>query len=458
MKRIRPFYGISKKICGRYLGSKKERSRRIRLRERLCSLHPMERADSLIREYYIERLELLFAVGLFCGLGILLACMLGRGQGGKSVTELERNSYGQEEKESSVQVFLGKEPPETIQVTLGARIYTGEESRKLLKQAADRLEKLILAENPAPDQVTSDLNLVTEMEDGLIKVSWQADPPYVVDLGGHLDADVLTEEGTPVQLQACLTMQDESLIRTFAVNVKKPAMTEQEKQLEALEDQIERAEKESRTKRTVSLPEKLGNLPVSYREPEAPSSWPALALLFPAAAVLLFRRKEAALDQALKDRDRQLQMDYPAVINQLTLLYCAGLTIRDAWFCTALEYGERKKRGKAVRYAYEEMLLTCWEMERGVPEAEAYDRFGRRCRLAGYVKLGELLRQNLKKGSKGLVQMLLYESVQATEERKNLAKRLGEEASTKLLIPMFLMLAVVLVILVVPAFLSMQVA
>ena len=36
------------------------------------------------------------------------------------------------------------------------------------------------------------------------------------------------------------------------------------------------------------------------------------------------------------------------------------------------------------------------------------------------------------------------------------AKRAGEEAGTKLLLPMFLMLAVVLVIVIVPAFLSVQ--
>ncbi len=52
--------------------------------------------------------------------------------------------------------------------------------------------------------------------------------------------------------------------------------------------------------------------------------------------------------------------------------------------------------------------------------------------------------------------MLRMEAIQAFEERKARAKRLGEEAGTKLLAPMFLMLAVVLVIVIVPAFLSIQ--
>ena len=40
------------------------------------------------------------------------------------------------------------------------------------------------------------------------------------------------------------------------------------------------------------------------------------------------------------------------------------------------------------------------------------------------------------------------------EERRNLAKKLGEQAGTKLLFPMMLMLLVVMVILMVPAMMS----
>ena len=57
--------------------------------------------------------------------------------------------------------------------------------------------------------------------------------------------------------------------------------------------------------------------------------------------------------------------------------------------------------------------------------------------------------QNLRKGTKGLSELLKLESIQAFEERKARAKRLGEEAGTKLLLPMFLMLVVVLIIVIV---------
>ena len=102
-------------------------------------------------------------------------------------------------------------------------------------------------------------------------------------------------------------------------------------------------------------------------------------------------------------------------------------------------------------------MEAAWnEMCSGVPERECYEQFGSRCRLQAYMKLGTLLSQNLRKGTKGLADMLRLEGIHAFEERKALAKRLGEEAGTKLLLPMFFMLAVVMIIIIVPAFLSIQ--
>ena len=63
-----------------------------------------------------------------------------------------------------------------------------------------------------------------------------------------------------------------------------------------------------------------------------------------------------------------------------------------------------------------------------------------------------------KKGkySFSLAPALVLVGKEIVEERKNQVKKLGEEAGTKLLLPMFLMLAVVLVIVIIPAFLSVQ--
>ena len=45
--------------------------------------------------------------------------------------------------------------------------------------------------------------------------------------------------------------------------------------------------------------------------------------------------------------------------------------------------------------------------------------------------------QNLRKGTRGLTELLEREAEDAFEQRKNLAKKAGEEAGTKLMIPLF---------------------
>ena len=104
-----------------------------------------------------------------------------------------------------------------------------------------------------------------------------------------------------------------------------------------------------------------------------------------------------------------------------------------------------------------------WMLER-VPKAALYALaaallFGSSilpfiCQLPEYIRLGSVLSQNLRKGAKGLTDLLETEAEASLNERKNHARKIGERAGTKLLLPMVLMLGIVLVVLMVPAFLS----
>ena len=82
------------------------------------------------------------------------------------------------------------------------------------------------------------------------------------------------------------------------------------------------------------------------------------------------------------------------------------------------------------------MLLTRRELEDGMGESLAYERFGERCGLASYRRFASILTQNLKKGTVGIGRILAKESEDAFSQRKTMAQRLGEEAGTKLL-PLF---------------------
>ena len=70
--------------------------------------------------------------------------------------------------------------------------------------------------------------------------------------------------------------------------------------------------------------------------------------------------------------------------------------------------------------------------------------------------MSTLLTQNLKKGNRDLLKRLREEVSRAENEKVQTCKKLAEEASTKLLVPMVLFLVVVMVMVMLPAFLSVE--
>lgn len=83
-----------------------------------------------------------------------------------------------------------------------------------------------------------------------------------------------------------------------------------------------------------------------------------------------------------------------------------------------------------------------------------YESFGTRCNLLAYQRFGTMLSRNLKRGSANIIDMLELESRDCIAERRENVRRKGEETGTKLLLPMFGMLILVIAIVVVPAFSS----
>ena len=101
-------------------------------------------------------------------------------------------------------------------------------------------------------------------------------------------------------------------------------------------------------------------------------------------------------------------------------------------------------------------MKTYRKMADGRSEIQALEELGKSCESKEYRKLSMMLIQNLRKGSKDLLDSLEKEEKYAFEMRKQRAIRAGEEASTKLLVPMAGMLFIVIVILVVPAIMQMN--
>jgi hypothetical protein len=96
-------------------------------------------------------------------------------------------------------------------------------------------------------------------------------------------------------------------------------------------------------------------------------------------------------------------------------------------------------------------------MAEGISEPEVYRQFGHRCGTGSCLMLGNLLAGNVRRGTRQLSGLMVQESQRAWELRKHRARRNGEKAGTKMLIPMFMMFAVVLAMVVIPAFYSFMI-
>ncbi|AUS98408.1 type II secretion system protein [Clostridium thermosuccinogenes] len=155
------------------------------------------------------------------------------------------------------------------------------------------------------------------------------------------------------------------------------------------------------------------------------------------------------LKEKIKKRRLAIQMDFPDFLNKLILLIDAGMTVTRAWEKAV----EDNKKGGVL---YSELETVLAEIKSGKSEYQAYEDFSKRCRTPEVTRFMSALIQNLRKGNSDIVSVLRLQSNECWMMRKNAAKRLGEEASTKLIFPMMLILIAILIIVATPALLAMQ--
>lgn len=421
------------------------------LGDKLKTLQPGIAVDRQVQEHYLSLYSTLLMV-VFVGNLLCLAVWVSARSSRHLIDGscLPRNAYG----EGKVAVELAAEMPgiqeEIFDYLVEERKFTEQELEKQYEEAQALLPAAILGENERLEDVRKDLNLVSELVGYPFQVSWESSAYSLLNTDGAVHNEELTT-GEIVTLTARFHYEDWNRECQFSVKINPVVYTPQEALRNRMEELIKEREESTKSAEAMMLPDRLGTEPIVWREITRDSSGYFLLLVLIAAGVLYWG-KGREIDQKLESRKRELLLDYPEIVNKLALYMGAGMTIRNAFFKMGEDY--KKQRKKRKKYVYEEILITCYELQGGRSETEAYERFGKRCQVQAYMKLSALLSQNIRKGSTDLLQMFRQEADNAFAERKSLAKKLGEEAGTKLLMPMMMMLCVVMVIIIIPAYFS----
>lgn len=174
-----------------------------------------------------------------------------------------------------------------------------------------------------------------------------------------------------------------------------------------------------------------------------------LLIYVPLLFCIVIISDDLRLKSDVKKRRLQIQMEFPDFVNKLTLLLNAGLPMSKAWEKISADHDSKG-------YFHSEVFKTVCDIRSGKNETEAYGEFAKRVKTAEISRLMSTLVQNTKRGGNGLVLSLRLQSNECWEMRKNAVKKLGEEASTKLLFPMMIMFLAVIIIVITPAIISMQ--
>ena len=460
---IQPFCKISRFLVERipYKGWNGKSEKGKKLCEELKALSPAGE-EIQIQEFYARCLGMALAVlvlgGLFLGSVLTAAWFL---KEDSSRVVVSRPGYGEGGKETELEVWMeGESEKEKISFSVSERKYTEEQVEALFAKIQESMEITVKGSNQSLDNVRENLNFPESFENGTIKATWETTPSGFLDDTGKILKEA-GQRGQLIEIQGTLACQGKEAVWQGYAKLYPGKKTPKEERQEAIQEALNEADASGAEAETMILPEEIEDQKLLWKEPEETSVWifPVMLLICAAA---VYQKGEQKVNEEFQKRRRQMIMDYPGLLYKMAMLLGAGLTIQGTFFRIGREYVQRKRKAREekqkveVRYVYEEILETCFEMRNGVGEARAYENFGSRCQIEAYRKLGSLLAQNLKKGSKGLIHILETEAAEGMEERKQQAKKLGEEAGTKLLIPMMMMLVLVMGILVIPSVVGMQ--
>lgn len=361
---------------------------------------------------------------------------------------LQREDYGGVDYEEVLSLTLDGETRE-FTVDVLPRTYTEKEVRQILDAAEAALPGAVLGEED-PDHVTGDLTLPAALPGLPVTVSWMVDKPAIVDWDGKLGTDV-PETGTEVTLSADITFEEEVRETTLTVTVF-PKLLSEEDRLDALIRETI-SERNSETDERLYLPEEIDGRTAEWSGTGTDAGRVFLGLGFVISLMTILSKLENR--RQVEERRRvSLVLDYPHIVSKLMLLLGAGMSLRRAFEKMAGDYRKSLEAGGARREGLEEIVHLCADMANGLPEMQAYAAMGRRVPEARYKSFAALLGQNLRRGTGEMVLILEREAAEAFDERRKQARVLGEKAGTKLTFPMFVMLAVIMVILMVPAFVS----
>ena len=158
---------------------------------------------------------------------------------------IERNTYGQGDKEGILIVEGLPDGKEEIEIQIKERQYSKKEADNKFGQAFQEVQKEALADNPSFDKVSSSLKLSSRLDSFGMTMKWESQNPELIDPEGEVYLEQMQKEQEKTVLFLTLKAGNYQRKYEIPVTVVKPVLTKQEKSLKLLADTIESADDSS---------------------------------------------------------------------------------------------------------------------------------------------------------------------------------------------------------------------
>lgn len=447
---------LSKIIYGKYINRCRKSGKlpfSAEIEKRLSSLNPGINRRTLIEDYYTDKISKMLLIGIL-SLLLLIFVIINSLTESKLINhnQLSRNTYGKGN--YNVNLVANSDTGKyEIEVQVAEKHYTDEEVSPIMDELAEKMKGLIRGDNESLDHVTSDLKLITEINNYPIDIRWETNNYDLIRTDGTIGDGDINPNGEIVDLKMILSYCEYTQEYVYRITLFPRELSYEEKYKNEIISSIQEMQNESEYEDFFMLPENGSEGYISWNEAKEPVAI-IMAILSGIALVAVWVGMDNDLAKEYKKRNQSLRLEYSEFVSKLQLLISSGITLRSACERMGEDYKQFLAGGGNKKYVYEELLICLKQMRDGVSESKCYEAFGNRCGLLCYRKLSALLAQNLKKGTSGMIAALSNETKMAFEERKMAARKQGEEAQTKLLFPMTIMLGVVMIIIMIPAYMS----
>ncbi len=354
---------------------------------------------------------------------------------------LERDEEKDRNVKLKVESIYGEE---VLDLEVLSRTLSTEEIESMKGDFITALKAQILGQNESFTSVTDPLKLADTVEGYPFDIAYRIRPRGIIDSNGNRSGDI--DEKTEFEIEITYSLDEFEEKETINGVLLPASLSEEEAFSKKIRNYLDYRNVSERNEKTIELPELIDGVDVKWERQTKNKVPTVMALTLLCAFLVLFKDKFSAGDNEKKRRE-MIILEYPDFAVKYALLNEAGLTHAQVVDRLAREYKKSKKDSPL----YEEIYKANEHVRSGYSLSEALNGMAKECKVREISFFAGMINRNIKKGGK-ISDDIRKAAGESTSERREKIKKKAETAGTKLLLPMVLLLLIVFVLIMIPAF------